>query len=293
MALIASSAAFVTGCIDNDEVAVFTPGQLLAVTSVAPQRLIGFDRLTPGTLTSDRLITGIGMNENVIGLDIRANDGTLVVLTRNGTTNDGRLYSVNSQTGAATLVCILVTGAGPTNVVLGAANYGVDFNPSALAGNALRVVSDTMQNLRIETRPATALMTNVAGTGQCATATDTALDTAGISAAGYTNSVSGTVNNTNLFYVDSVADTLRFSQNPNGGVTTLVGMTGALGVDVGPVNGFNITGSNNAVATLVAPLASATTSSVFNVNLATGVATAMGTLPANTIVVGVTSSIVE
>lgn len=301
--LAAAAAGGLAGCDDDPQVAA--PANLLAVTqpSSGVQRLVAFNRQTPGTLTRSTDITGLldtdgmGTDDVIIGMDLRPADDALIALVRNGTA--ASLYSIDAGTGAATFVCALVTGATPTAVALGAMDgYGVDFNPTALGGNALRVVSSAGQNLRVETRPATVLGTNIAAAGQCATATDSTLNTAaatrtGISAAGYANSVAGATTTT-LYYIDTdeatptatVGDRLTISTDPNGGLVGNVG--GPLGVDIAAVNGFEITPSSN-LATLAAQVGAETSSRLYNVNLVTGTATELGTVGGGLPITGVTS----
>lgn len=302
MLFIAPLALTLTAC--DDDPLILASADLLAVTQAATgaQKLVAFNRQTPGTLTQSTLITGTALvttnADVIIGLDVRPADGALIALGRNGTA--ARLYTVNPTTGVSTLLCTLVTGAGATAVTLGAADsYGADFNPTALAGNALRVVSSAGQNLRVETRPATALATNIAGANQCATATDATLNTVtagvsatrtGVSAAAYTNSVSGS-SATALYYIDSAADRLAISTDPNGGLVGNVGGTAIappLGADITGVNGFEISSSSGA-ATLVAQVGTATSSTLYNVNLLTGIVTELGTVGGGELIAGVTT----
>lgn len=296
-----AAAAGLAGCDDDPQIAA--EANLVAVTQAAAgsQKLVTFSRQTPGTLARSTTITGLEAGDVVIGLDLRPADGVLVALTRNGTA--ASLYSLDGASGAATFICDLVTGATPTAVALGATDgYGTDFNPTALAGNALRVVSTAGQNLRVETRPATALATNVAIAGQCATATDTALNTVtggssaartGISAAAYANSVSGAATTT-LYYLDTdeaaptatVGDRLAISTDPNGGLVGNVG--GPLGPDLAAVNGFEITPSSN-LATLAGQVGAETSSRLYSVNLVTGLATELGTVGGGEPIAGLTT----
>ena len=293
MLFIAPLALGVAAC--DDDPLIIASADLLAVTQPAAgtQRLVAFNRQSPGTLSQNTTITGLMMGDAIIGLDLRPSDGVLVALARNGTT--ARLYTLTTG-GAATSVCTLVTGGAATPVALGAADsYAADFNPTALLGNALRVASSTGQNLRVETRPMMALSTNIAGAGQCATATDTTLNTvtagvsatrAGISAAAYTNSVTPVPTSTTLYYIDSDTNRLTISTDPNGGLVGNVG--GTLGPDITGVNGFEISGTSGA-ATLVAQVGAATSSTLYNVNLATGVATELGTVGGGELITGLTT----
>lgn len=301
MAFIAVSATGLSGC-DDDDPQIAAAADLVAVTQpdLGVQRLVAFNRQTPGTLTQTTDITGLDTGDIIIGMDLRPADNVLVALTRNGTA--ASLYSI-ATSGAATFICDLVTGATPTAVALGAMDgYGTDFNPTALAGNALRVVSSAGQNLRVETRPATTLGTNIATAGQCATATDTALNTVtagmsasrtGISAAAYANSVAGAVTTT-LYYLDTdeatptatVGDRLTISTDPNGGLVGNVG--GPLGPDITSINGFEITASSN-LATLAGQVGADTSSRLYNVNLVSGLATELGTVGGGEPITGLTT----
>ena len=110
-------------------------------------RLVTFDRADPA-LDTAIAITGLQAGETVVGLDIRAGGATPGELYALGST--GRLYTVNTTTGVATLKSTLAADAGDTTdafTALSGTEFGVDFNPVA---DRLRVVSDTGQNLRID-----------------------------------------------------------------------------------------------------------------------------------------------
>lgn len=298
---IASAAVGVAAC--DDDKNTTAQADLIAVTQDSPgaQKLVQFRRQSPDSLLKSDVITGLTSADSIIGMDLRPSDNVLVVLARNSDTNEAHLYSINPSTAAATSICTLVTGAAATSVLLGPGDsYGTDFNPTALAGNALRIASSAGQNLRVDTRPATALGTNVAAAGQCATSTDGTLNTVtagvsaprqGVSAAAYTNSVAGAVTTT-LYYIDTdeatptatVGDRLLISTDPNSGIVGNVG--GPLGFDITGVNGFEISSPDN-VATLVAQIGSS--SAVFNVNLVTGAATQLGTVGGDKLITALTT----
>lgn len=302
-ALVALSIG-IASCDENDP-RLSADSNLLAITQATSgtQELIAFGRQSPGTITQKTLVTGLASGDSIIGLDVRPADNILIILTRNSTT--AKLYTVNPSSGVATSICTLVSGATgmSTSVALGASdNYGADFNPTALGGNALRVVSSAGQNLRVETRPGMTLGMNVAGASECATSVDGSLNTVaagasttrtGISAAAYTNSVAGATATT-LYYIDAdeaaptttIGDRLAISTDPNGGLVGNVG--GPLGPDISGINGFEIGGADNIVS-LAAQIGSATVSTLFSVNLATGLATELGTIGGGVAVTGLTS----
>ena len=127
--------------------------------------------------------------------------------------------------------------------------FGVDFNPAA---NALRIISDTGQNLR---HP-------FAGPLQFQTQTDMPLNytpgtnATGVTGAAYTNNDLDTDTGTTLFDIDTMLDQVAIQSPPNNG--SLVA-TGLLTVDADTPVGFDIytqlrkgmAVANNAFATLV------------------------------------------
>ncbi len=225
-----------------------TPGDTWALTSTG--RLISFDRAT-GMVRTTTTITGLGAGETAAGLDIRPRNGALVLLTRDAS-NMGRLSDVALATGAASSVRML-------SAALTGTRFGVDFNPAA---DALRIVSDMGQNLRVN--PTTGA-TTVDGVLNPVTTT--------VASAAYTNSQDDTCR-TQLFVIDTGTDRLRLQNPPNAGTLTDVG-TG-LGVDATGAVGFDIVTTLNASSQLVnAGLATLTVGGatrIYDVDLTTGVA---------------------
>jgi predicted small lipoprotein YifL len=220
----------------------------------ADHRLVTFDPASPGTLLGSVAVTGLG-SEQVVGADFRPATGALVALT-----DAGRLYRIDTATGAATLAAALAPDAADTTApftMLSGTAFGLDFNPTV---DRLRVVGNTGQNLRI----------NV-GTG--ATTTDGTLTRApfAVTAAAYTNSVAGATSTT-LYVLDTRNDRLLVQSPPNDG--TLVDV-GALGLDADGVSGFDVVATDTALATLST---AAGANGLHSINLATGVATRIGTI---------------
>lgn len=226
-------------------------GDLYGLTE--SNRLVSFNRAAPARLCTSVPIAPLATGEQVVGIDFRPSTGVLHAL--GNASGTGRLLTVDPATGA-------VTAPVAISVPLVGTDFGMDFNPTGPV--ALRIVSDTGQNLRVTdiSTGATTPDTGLAGAGSGATA------------AAYNNSLAG-AGSTTLFVLDSTTDRLNVQNPPNAG--TLVDV-GALGVDITGVNGFDIDGRNNQ-ATIVVNVAPATTSSLHSLDLLTGAASAsLGTV---------------
>jgi hypothetical protein len=246
-------------------------------------RLVSFVPATPGTLTTDVAISGLGTGESLVGIDFRPADGRLYAIG-----SSGKLYSVNTASGAVTLVASLSAAAGddnPFTALSATAAFGQDFNP---VPDLLRLVDNAGSNLRIVPSArslGTPAVAQVAG----ATFTDAALNpaTPALVAVAYTNSyASSTV--TTLLGVDGTADALvrvggpDGTPSPNTGTVTAVG---ALGIDVTGDAGFDIAGGRNGIA-IVAARTSGASSELFAINLATGAASPFNTAAGANNVIG-------
>ncbi len=236
--LASSIAAALTACGGSDDddkmagapvstppPAAVTAGDVVVLT--ASNRLVSFNRDTPGSARTTASVTGLQPGESLVGIDYRPADGLLY-----GVGSSGRIYTLNPETGAATLKSTLGADTSDTSApytALAGTDFGVDFNPVA---DRLRVVSNTGQSLRINVDTgATTTDGNING-GAANTA---------VTGSAYTNSFAGTASTT-LYALDSATDTL-YVQNPpnNGTLATPV----ALGVDGGAVNGFDIDARTN------------------------------------------------
>jgi len=202
-----------------------TAGDVFALT--ASNKLVSFNRDAPGTVRTNMAITGLQSGENLLGIDFRPADGQLYALG-----SSGRIYTINTASGAATMKSMLAADAADTTApftALAGADFGVDFNPQA---DRLRVVSNTGLNLRINVDSG-------------ATTTDGTINggaaNAAVTAAAYTNSFAGTAS-TSLYVLDSASDTLYLQNPPNNGTLS---QPLALGVDAGAVNGMDIDARTN------------------------------------------------
>jgi hypothetical protein len=240
----------------------WTPASVIGLTDA--NALVRFDTTAVGTVTSPIAITGLLTGEAVLGVDFRAETGVLY-----GVTSEDRLVTINTATGAATLVANLTADPSDLSdpfVGLEGTSFGVDFNPVV---DRLRVTSNLDQNLRID-------VTN----GLVITDTDLSFAAGdvnvaanpSISAVAYSNNFAGT-GGTTLYGLDSDLNALVTINPPNAGALNTVGTT--LGVDIGANSGFEIittgTGTNVAYANTAA-------GSLVSINLTTGVATTIGAI---------------
>lgn len=249
-----------------------TMGELAGVT--VSNKLVSFNRSAPGKLCSSQAISGLASGEELLGIDVRPADGKLYALS-----NAGKLYTLATQLSSPASASNVAVGALAADSAdasnpfsnLSGTHFGMDFNP---VPDRLRVISDTGQNLRINT-----------DTPQGVTTDASLVDTARAGAAAYTNSFAG-ARSTTLFVLDAATDTLaRVGSdpattgacpgdigNPNCGALTTVGPLG-IG-DITTVNGFDIDGKTGVAGSALAAvsLGTATTSTLISVDLDTGAA---------------------
>lgn len=211
--------------------------------------LFTFDSGSPAFSSALVNITGLQLNEVILGIDLRPATSTIY-----GLGSAGRLYTLNSSTGVATFASTLA-GAGFAG--LSGTTFGVDFNP---VPDRLRVTTNAGQNLRI----------NITTGG---VTTDGPINGAvsALSASAYTNSRPGATS-TKLYGINSATDSLYTQAPPNNGTTTLVG---ALGVDTSGVAGFDISGGSG-IAYAALTDGDTGKSAFYTINLGTGAASLVG-----------------
>ena len=201
-------------------------------------RLVTFLAGSPETLTSTVKITGL--RGELLGIDYRPVTGALLGVVR-GDDGTGRLVVIDPRSGAVTSTTAL-RGVDGAPVVLAGTEFGVDVNPAA---DALRIVSDADQNLRV-------LLSDRAAGVTGTTFVDGALTPGGqgVTAAAYTNSDTDPATATTLYDLSSVTDSLLRQDPPNTGALVPVG-TG-LGLPVGARAGFDIATRGTTNTALVA-----------------------------------------
>ena len=214
-------------------------------------------------------ISGLGAGESLIGLDIRPLDQKLYIVTRDAS-NAGRLYTVDTTTGAATLVAPLTPNpndAIPYTSLVGT-QFGMAFNPVV---DRIRLVTDVGQNFRIN--PVTGVVLHDS---------DLSSGTPHVVAVAYTSSFVGATTTT-LYDIDSASDTLLIQNPPNLGILSPVGI---FGKDFADPVGFDIT-VVGAVDYAYATASVAGTFSFYAIDLSTGFATAIGALNGNFPAIGI------
>jgi uncharacterized protein with beta-barrel porin domain len=218
--------------------------------------LVTVDSATPGTVLSTRAITGVAAGTSLLGIDARpaTNNRQLYSVS-----NAGQLYSINTLTGAATAI------GTPIAQLNGAATAGIDFNPTV---DRIRIITPAGANLRVNPNDGVAI---VDGTLNGATAI-------GANEVAYTNSVAGATSTT-LYVINPVTNTLSIQTPPNAGTQVQVGTLGAATAGATGATGFDIqtVGSAN---TALATLTTGGTTTLYSVDLTTGVATAIGSFGA-------------
>ena len=254
LALIAAAAVFSPARADNNcggrpkVVPPFEP-RVLVVGLTDDQRLVKFQECSPWRARDLGAVSGLtGADTMLVGIDYRAQDGLLY-----GVGNGGGVYTIDTSSGAATLVSQLT-------VALEGTSFGVDFNPAA---DRLRIVSDTGPNLRHNVVSGSTTLEDLdlnytAGT-----------PTTGVTGAAYTNNDIDPNTGTTLFDVDSMLDQVVVQSPPNNGSFVL---TGKLTVDASPSVGFDISTRNRAFASLVVD----DESGFYRVDLLTGAARLIG-----------------
>ena len=246
-------------------VMVNTQAQAISLTGLTEDNtLVFFDSDSPSS-TSSVKVTGADLTGTLIGIDYRSADSQLY-----GVANDNNIFTINPGTGAATRVSTLST---PFNA---GGFSGVDFNPAA---DLLRVVGTNDQNFRINVNTG---LVNVDGTLAYAAGDANAGVSPTITSSAYTNSFPGppasvTPRTTQLFNIDSNLDVLTLQNPPNNGTLSTIG---SLGVDFGPVGGFDISSPSSGVNTAFAAFGSSSNNTLaaylYSVDLNTGAATSLG-----------------
>jgi hypothetical protein len=225
--------------------------------------IFGFDSATPGAISAPRPITGTVGNEPLLGIDFRPATGALY-----GISFQGRLYTLDATTGAATLAGVTVGPAAPA--------LGLDFNPVA---DYLRVVTipaepNPARNLRINVDTAQGV---AEGTLRYAPGDLGFGRTPNVTGLAYTSNVPG-AGATTLFGIDNVQRVLVRQDPESEGALTTVGSL-ELAATVSTSLGFDISGVTGTAYAAFTPLAGQPDAGIpqlYTLNLQTGAATRVG-----------------
>ncbi|HVF73344.1 MAG TPA: DUF4394 domain-containing protein [Chthoniobacterales bacterium] len=243
-----------------------TPLQRLVFYGInqANNNLVRFDNTDPLSVASVP-ITGLVGGDTILGLDFRPATGELF-----GLSSGSRIYTINRTTGAGT------QRGNDGAFTLSGTSFGFDFNP---VPDRIRVVSDNDQNLRLNPSNGTLTATDSPLVYDNTTADGDPIDTFSgtnptVTASAYTNSFAGSTVTT-LYGIDTNLNILVIQNPPNSGTLNTVGF---LGIDPTDANGFDIHplpgGTNLGFAALST---NGTSSTLYSLNLATGVCTQIGT----------------
>lgn len=240
-------------------------GGLSVIGLTSTQGLVCFKENKSDRVFPIGTVQGLTGDTALIGIDYRVQNGLLY-----GVGNTGGVYVLDTTNAAATLVNRL-TSDGTAPVALSGTDFGVDFNPAA---DRLRIVSDTGQNLRHNVNPGGVTLVD----GSLNNGATPAVVTSGVVAAAYTNNdLNVAATGTLLFDINATADQLAVQIPPNSGTLSAIG---ALTVDTGSIAGFDIYSTlNNGISVANQGLAVLTinaSSSLYSINLLTGMATLRG-----------------
>jgi Domain of unknown function (DUF4394) len=218
--------------------------------------LLQFDERRPDRLIDAQSIIGLG-DATLVGIDFRPKTGDLY-----GVGSNSAVYRINPFTGIAIAENRDATGAPiPFTPALRGTKFGIDFNP---VPDAIRVVSDQRQNLRLSPDAGT-----VAGTDA-----DLNPGQPMVVGAAYTNSSFSFTPpaSTTLYVLDAASDQV-FVQNPPNAGTLTNGQP--LGLNLGLDVGWDIVGDDNK-GYLANRRPGARGSTLYRVNPATGRTKSLG-----------------
>lgn len=238
-------------------------------------QLVSFSLANPGTFLSTMPITGMQGGEMAAGLDIRPSNQTAYILS-----SGARVYTLNQTTGMAMLTGALTPAnvAGNTFSQLLGANFGTDFSPPA---DALRIYTDAEQNVAVLVDSGGAIQATSLTRGPGDINAGTAPD---IFAIAYTNNYAGAPA-TVLYSIDAPTNSLVSTNPANGGVLNTVGrLTTTSTAQSFTLRGdVDIVGGDNGLALAALQPLNANQSTLYTVNLATGLLTPVGAIgPAGT-----------
>ncbi len=192
------------------------------------------------TIDNSVEITGLGDDEDLVGIDIRpANDQLFAI------SDASVVYSIDVSTGEAT------APGEATDPAIEDDSLGFDFNPTV---DRIRVDVSTTQNLRLNpdtgavgTNPDT-MEPTIDGNTAYPEDDDNADNTPAVVGAGYTNSVPG-AEETQLYVIDAENDVLALQDPPNDGTLNTIG---SLDVDATGSTAFDINADGVALMTVSA-----------------------------------------
>jgi uncharacterized protein DUF4394 len=188
----------------------------------ADERILTFSLDDPGDIQRSVAIRGLN-SDKALGLDRRPANNIFYTVTQ--TRRGATLYTVDPRSGRTQRVADLVSAPTATNpnrtpITLSGDEFGFDFNPAA---DALRIVSDTGQNLRVIPSARTApdgTQLQPGDTFVDGTLNRNGQTVPGVTAAAYTNNDTDPATATTLYDIDHLRDELSIQNPPNTGTLT-------------------------------------------------------------------------
>ncbi|GAB3577291.1 hypothetical protein GCM10027578_44710 [Spirosoma luteolum] len=240
------------GDLPGNIIGLAIPTEPVAYAVDGSNMLYIFNPMNPAPIM--KALTGLQMGETIGGLDFRPANGQLYAIG-----SSSRIYTINTANGAATAV-----GSGPFTPAINGNDYGFDFNPTV---DRIRLVTNTGQNLRLHPDLGTVA------------ATDGNLnpDVPNVTGAAYTNNFAAATS-TVLYDIDTrTGNAMLYRQDPpNNGTLVAVG---SLGLQIEGNNGFDIGGTSGTAYALLRTTGGAT--GIYTINLSSGAATMVSSLPGN------------
>jgi hypothetical protein len=228
------------------------------------------DTLAPGVSLRTMPVTGLLPGEHLEGIDYRPANGVLYGVGVVGT-GEARLYTINTDTGAATPV-----GSGAFHPSIGFSPMGMDFNPVV---DRIRLISNSGVNLRVNPNDATIIN----DTRPSWAAGDIHSSNFPLSL-GYSNNLPGATSTTlygivsgNGPFLATVGSPNGTPVSPNSGVLFTVGQTGLGGY-------FSLQQGMDISRTGVAYVVLDNDNILYSVNLTTGQATSLGKFPTGSVI---------
>lgn len=179
--------------------------------------LVSFASGLPGTIRNLVSVSGVAAGQTLVGMDFRPATSELYALGYNPMNGEGRLYTLNLTTGAATAI-----GAAPFVLKTGMGKVSVDFNPTV---DRIRVTGSDNSNYRLH--PVTGAVAATDGNLAFAAADVNAGRDPSVGAGAYTNSFNGATMTTLYNYDDSL-NVLTTQIPPNNGTLNTVGASGIM-----------------------------------------------------------------
>ncbi|HLP96275.1 MAG TPA: DUF4394 domain-containing protein [Saprospiraceae bacterium] len=238
------------------------------IFALSGNKLISFKASAPGNIQSNVSINGIASGFVLEGLDFRPNTGQLYALGYQQNTGLAQLYTIQPATGMATAI-----GASPVMLRSNMGKISMDFNPTV---DRIRVTGSNNANYRMHPVTGAVVATDMDLAFAASDVNAGTNPSAG--ACAYTNSyIAATA--TTLYNYDDSLNVFTTQIPPNNGTLNTIGASG-IAVNLNdPSSDFDIyfdaaAGVNKAYFT--ANTGTQTADQLYTVNLATGVATAVG-----------------